>query len=53
MKIFTITTADNSGRSRINGVPTALGRFRGSPYPLVAESVLHPPEMWMACRTAA
>jgi len=29
---FTITTADNSGRIAINGVPTALDQFRGTPY---------------------
>lgn len=29
---FTITTADNSGRISINGVPTALDQFRGAPY---------------------
>ncbi len=29
---FTITTADNSGRISVNGVPTALDAFRGTPY---------------------
>jgi len=29
---FTITTADNSGRISINGTPTALDQFRGTPY---------------------
>jgi hypothetical protein len=29
---FTITTADNSGRIAVNGVPTALDQFRGTPY---------------------
>jgi hypothetical protein len=29
---FTITTADNSGRISINGVPTVLDQFRGTPY---------------------
>ena len=29
---FTITTADNSGRIGINGVPTSLDQFRGTPY---------------------
>jgi Carboxypeptidase regulatory-like domain/TonB dependent receptor len=29
---FTITTADNSGRISVNGVPTALDVFRGTPY---------------------
>jgi hypothetical protein len=29
---FTITTADNSGRIAINGVPTVLDQFRGTPY---------------------
>ena len=29
---FTITTADNSGRIAINGTPTALDQFRGTPY---------------------
>jgi len=29
---FTITTADNKGRISINGVPTALDQFRGTPY---------------------
>ena len=29
---FTITTADNTGRIAINGVPTALDEFRGTPY---------------------
>jgi hypothetical protein len=29
---FTITTADNSGRIAINGTPTALDAFRGTPY---------------------
>ncbi len=29
---FTITTADNKGRITINGTPTALDQFRGTPY---------------------
>lgn len=29
---FTITTADNSHRIAINGAPTALDQFRGTPY---------------------
>ncbi len=29
---FTITTADNSGRIAVNGVPTSLDEFRGTPY---------------------
>jgi hypothetical protein len=29
---FTITTADNSGRIEVNGKPTALDAFRGTPY---------------------
>lgn len=29
---FTITTADNSGRISINGQPTSLDEFRGTPY---------------------
>jgi hypothetical protein len=29
---FTITTADNSGRISVNGQPTALDVFRGTPY---------------------
>ena len=29
---FTITTADNSRRISINGAPTALDQFRGTPY---------------------
>ena len=29
---FTITTADNAGRIAINGVPTSLDQFRGTPY---------------------
>jgi len=29
---FTITTADNSQRIEINGVPTVLDQFRGTPY---------------------
>jgi carboxypeptidase family protein len=29
---FTLTTADNKGRIAINGVPTALDQFRGTPY---------------------
>jgi hypothetical protein len=29
---FTITTADNSGRISINGVPTVLDQFRGTAY---------------------
>lgn len=29
---FTITTADNSSRISVNGVPTSLDAFRGTPY---------------------
>ena len=29
---FTITTADDSGRIAVNGVPTSLDQFRGTPY---------------------
>ncbi len=29
---FTITTADNSGRISVNGIPTSLDEFRGTPY---------------------
>ena len=29
---FTITTADNAGRISINGVPSVLDQFRGTPY---------------------
>jgi hypothetical protein len=29
---FTITTADNSGRISVNGTPTNLDEFRGTPY---------------------
>ena len=29
---FTITTADNSARIVVNGVPTSLDQFRGTPY---------------------
>jgi hypothetical protein len=29
---YTITKADNSGRIEINGVPTTLDQFRGTPY---------------------
>ena len=29
---FTITTADNTGRIAINGIPTTLDQFRGTPY---------------------
>jgi len=29
---FTITTADNSGRISVNGVPTSLDEFRATPY---------------------
>jgi len=29
---FTITTADNTGRIQINGSPTSLDQFRGTPY---------------------
>ncbi len=29
---FTITTADNSQRISVNGVPTSLDQFRGTPY---------------------
>jgi hypothetical protein len=29
---FTITTADNKGRIAVNGLPTSLDEFRGTPY---------------------
>jgi hypothetical protein len=29
---FTVTTADNSGRIAVNGVPTSLDEFRATPY---------------------
>ncbi|WP_348263333.1 carboxypeptidase regulatory-like domain-containing protein [Telmatobacter sp. DSM 110680] len=29
---FTITTSDNAGRIQINGIPTSLDQFRGTPY---------------------
>ncbi len=29
---FTVTTADNSGRISVNGAPTSLDEFRGTPY---------------------
>ena len=29
---YTITTPDNRGRIAVNGVPTALDQFRGTPY---------------------
>ena len=29
---FTITTADNSGRISVRGIPTTLDQFRGTPY---------------------
>ena len=29
---YTITTADGTGRIQINGIPTALDQFRGTPY---------------------
>ena len=30
--VITITNADNSGRISLNGVPTSLDEFRGTPY---------------------
>ncbi len=39
---FTITTADNSGRISVNGVPTALDVFRGTPYIQVDVRVSRP-----------
>jgi hypothetical protein len=39
---FTITTADNSGRIAINGTPTALDQFRGTPYVQVDMRVSRP-----------
>jgi len=29
---YTITTADNTGRIQVNGNPTSLDQFRGTPY---------------------
>jgi hypothetical protein len=42
---FTITTADNSGRIAINGVPTALDQFRGTPYIQVDMRVSRPVQL--------
>ncbi len=39
---FTITTADNSGRISVNGVPTSLDQFRGTPYVQVDLRVTRP-----------
>jgi len=39
---FTITTADNSGRISVNGVPTSLDEFRGTPYIQVDMRVSRP-----------
>ncbi|HEY4904812.1 MAG TPA: carboxypeptidase regulatory-like domain-containing protein [Candidatus Sulfotelmatobacter sp.] len=39
---FTITTADNSGRISVNGAPTALDVFRGTPYIQVDVRVSRP-----------
>jgi len=39
---FTITTADNSARISVNGVPTSLDQFRGTPYVQVDLRVSRP-----------
>ena len=39
---FTITTADNSQRIAVNGVPTSLDEFRGTPYVQVDLRVSRP-----------
>jgi hypothetical protein len=39
---YTITTADNSGRISVNGVPTSLDQFRGTPYIQVDMRVSRP-----------
>ena len=39
---YTITTADNSGRISVNGVPTTLDEFRGTPYIQVDMRVSRP-----------
>ena len=39
---FTITTADNSRRISVNGVPTSLDEFRGTPYIQMDLSVSRP-----------
>ncbi len=39
---FTITTADNSQRITVNGVPTSLDEFRGTPYIQVDLRVARP-----------
>jgi Carboxypeptidase regulatory-like domain/TonB dependent receptor len=39
---ITITTADNSGRISVNGVPTSLDEFRGTPYIQVDMRVSRP-----------
>ena len=39
---FTITTADNSQRISVNGVPTGLDEFRGTPYIQMDLSVSRP-----------
>ena len=39
---FTITTADNSQRIAVNGVPTSLDEFRGTPYIQVDMRVSRP-----------
>ena len=39
---FTITTADNSQRISVNGLPTALDAFRGTPYIQMDLRVTHP-----------
>ena len=48
---FTITTADNSARIAINGMPTVLDQFRGTPYIQTDLRVAHPirfGERWTA-----
>jgi Carboxypeptidase regulatory-like domain len=39
---FTITTADNSRRIAVNGIPTSLDQFRGTPYFQTDLRVGHP-----------
>jgi hypothetical protein len=39
---YTITTADNSGRISVNGAPTSLDQFRGTPYIQVDMRVSRP-----------
>ena len=48
---FTVTTADNSARISINGVPTVLDQFRGTPYiqtDLRVSRPFHRGERWTA-----